>query len=855
MDILEKNKEIINGKFNDVLKLSGSKKEEIIKGLSSCSGLEKSLMKFIYISMPLSDLANYDFDLFLSYARHAIFLMDNVDWVKEIPDDVFLNYVLYYRVNNENIEDCRKIFFDLIKDRIKNKSMMDAALEINYWCLEQMTYKSTDERTASPLTSLKSAYGRCGEESTFTVTALRSAGIPARQVYVPRWSHCDDNHAWVEVFCDGKWHYFGACEPEPVIDKGWFNAAATRAMIITSRVFSPFHNETDAVPYNKLITITNNIKRYADCRKLTVQVIDKDNDPVPDVNVNFQILNSSEFFTATSLKTDKEGKAAITLGLGTININAVKSGKFINRLVNLRDEDFVVLNLDNAENEDLSTDDFEMIAPRDNMNFTVNLKPDEKITAREWFEKSNNLRKEKENKFYNNEKAKIFAQKFNDKSETIKNALVKSKGNHKEIEKFLNESNYNLEDKIDMLKVLLDKDYLDITANMLCSHLKYSIEYKDNYPDEIYQKYIMNPRIYYENITDYRKFILEYFNSEEKQKFKDNPEDIWNYIQNNINENPEIEYDALYTVPSGALSIKCCSLMSKKILFTAICRTLGIPARINKEDLSIEYFKEGSFIKITEEKENGHAVLTVTSQNNTNWVYMQNWSLGVLQDGEYKTFNLEDRIWVDGRLKLLLEPGNYRIITTNRIPDGNILARKYSLILSGREEKEIIISQRKAELKDMLKNVKLQDFNLYDKQGNKVMAGDILKENINAAFWLRESAEPTEHILNEMISLKNILNSADFNIIFILKNKNSLFNEKLRETIKAIPKIKIYYDFESNDETVARRVYLEPGALPLIIAAINGLNVFYSFSGYNVGIIDLLIKIIKTADEIKIQYN
>ena len=38
------------------------------------------------------------------------------------------------------------------------------------------------------------------EESAFLVSALRSVGIPARQVYVPRWSHCGDNHArssWV----------------------------------------------------------------------------------------------------------------------------------------------------------------------------------------------------------------------------------------------------------------------------------------------------------------------------------------------------------------------------------------------------------------------------------------------------------------------------------------------------------------------------------------------------------------------------------------------------------------------------------------------------------------------------------
>ena len=35
--------------------------------------------------------------------------------------------------------------------------------------------------------------GPLREESTFGVTAPAVRGIPARQIYVPWWSHCDDN--------------------------------------------------------------------------------------------------------------------------------------------------------------------------------------------------------------------------------------------------------------------------------------------------------------------------------------------------------------------------------------------------------------------------------------------------------------------------------------------------------------------------------------------------------------------------------------------------------------------------------------------------------------------------------------
>lgn len=827
MMILKENQSLIDKRFREIIDLSGSKKDEIIKGLSSCRGLEKSFAKFLYISMPLSDLANYDFNLFMSFVRHAVFLRENMTWCAKIPDDIFLNYVLHYRINNENIEDCRRIFYDLIRSRITGKSMTEAVLEVNYWCLEQMTYQSTDERTMSPLTALRSAYGRCGEESTFTVTALRSVGIPARQIYAPRWSHCDDNHAWVEVWCDGNWHYMGACEPEPVLDKGWFTGAASRAMIITSKVFSPFTCGEEAISKNGQVTVLNAIRRYADSREITVQIIDRNKIPVSNVQVNFEVLNYSKFFPIASVNTDKEGKARIALGLGSVNINAVKSGRFTNRLVNTEKEDYILLQWDDAKTQDVSSRDFTMIAPKDNIKLIASIKNQENDRAKERFEISNNIRKEKESKFCNTGKAR---------------------GNYSEIEEFLTgDSKGTFEDKSEMLKALTDKDYLDIRKDLLEKHFKNSIIYKDNYPEDVFYKYLMNPRIYYEQISDYREFILKYFSKGEKEEFKKKPQAVWGYIDDNIAEMPEKEYEQLFTLPAGVLKIKKCSIMSKKILFVAICRTLGIPARINNEDLSLEYYNGSKFIKVNEENEGNKARLTLFSEDDTDWVYMQNWSLGALYNGAFRTLNLMDRGWKEGKLTLELPPDNYRIITSNRIPNGNVFSKEYSFILSGEQDKSFGISLHKARIEDMLKNVEISDFKLTDVKGNEVMAGDILSGSKNIIIWLEEGKEPTEHVLNEMIMLKDIFNKISCRIIFILRNMGSLSNIKVKETIEAIPDIKLYYDESKyNASSIARRMYLNPDEMPLIIVTDDGLNALYSSSGYNVGIMDLIIRIIKS---------
>ena len=118
--------------------------------------------------------------------------------------------MLHPRVNEEELCDCRGFFYAQIRGRIEGLSAREAILAINEWNAEQVCYRATDERTISALGAWRSGFGRCGEESTFAVNVLRAAGIPARQVYTPRWAHCDDNHAWVEAYCGGAWHFFGA---------------------------------------------------------------------------------------------------------------------------------------------------------------------------------------------------------------------------------------------------------------------------------------------------------------------------------------------------------------------------------------------------------------------------------------------------------------------------------------------------------------------------------------------------------------------------------------------------------------------------------------------------------------------
>ena len=271
---------------------------------------QRQAMQFLYAYMPLPDITDYSSEFHLMNVDYALRARAEMPWGKSVPDREFLHFVLPARVNNENLDECRSVFYEELKDRVRNLSMYDAVLEINHWCHEKVTYTPSDARTSSPLASIRTAYGRCGEESTFTVSALRAMGIPARQVYTPRWAHTDDNHAWVEAWVDGKWYFLGACEPEPVLNLGWFNAPASRGMLMHTNVFGNYNGDEEIVGRNACYTEINVTPNYAPTATTAVQVVDTAGTPV-QATVEFKIYNYAEIYSAAIKECDENGKTSL----------------------------------------------------------------------------------------------------------------------------------------------------------------------------------------------------------------------------------------------------------------------------------------------------------------------------------------------------------------------------------------------------------------------------------------------------------------------------------------------------------------------------------------------------------------
>ena len=291
----------------------------------SCKGPVEKYTDWLYEYMPLPDSLHYGREYWEDNVAKTLEVRDRMGW--DIPEREFLHFVLPLRVNNETLDGFRTAYADTLCARVAGMSLAEAALEINHWCHEQATYQPSDGRTGGPESIMLRGLGRCGEESVLAVAALRAAGIPARQVYTPRWAHTDDNHAWVEVWVDGNWHFMGACEPEAMLDRAWFNGAVSRAMILHTKVYGDYDGPEDVIQRTPCYTEINVVRNYVPVRRTAVTVF-SDGKPVEGADVSFRIYNYAEFYNVVTYKTDRDGRAALDTGLGDMFVLAWKDGRF-----------------------------------------------------------------------------------------------------------------------------------------------------------------------------------------------------------------------------------------------------------------------------------------------------------------------------------------------------------------------------------------------------------------------------------------------------------------------------------------------------------------------------------------------
>lgn len=821
---------------------------------------EKEALAFLYAYMPIGDITDYDGSFYLDNIRSSFQARREMPWGDSIPEEIFRHFVLPVRVNNENLDDSRMIFYDELKDRVKGLSLYDAVLEVNHWCHEKVIYTPSDARTSSPLASVKTAYGRCGEESTFTVAALRSVGIPARQVYTPRWAHTDDNHAWVEAWVDGKWYFLGACEPEPVLNLGWFNGPAYRGMLMHTKVFGKYNGPEEVMDVKDGYTEINVIDNYAPTAKATITVVDETGKPAAGANVEFKIYNYAEFYSVANKVTDAEGKTFLSAGKGDMLVWATKDGKFGYSKVSFGKDDNITITLDKKPG-DTGTVTLDVVPPVEG-SIAVEVTPEQKEANAKRLLEEDAIRNKYVSTFYTEKKAEALAKELGIDPEKTKKFMIASRGNWMEIEIFLRETPA---EKRPMALALLDvisaKDLRDTPADVLEDHL-------NNTPaveSELFNEYILNPRVANEFLTPYKQFFATRIDPELAKQAAADPQALVEWVKKNITINDALNAQRIPIMPTGVWRSRVADKGSRNIFFVAVARSLGIPARIEPVARKIQYFKDGKWIDVDFEA----AVQTVAKQGKVvasykpikalqDPKYYSHFTIAkILPTGKLQTLNFESGSNVDMGLgdtwsallkkPLTMDEGNYVLVTGTRMANGSVLAEMTFFTVEPDKTTPIKLEMR--ESRDEIQVI--GNFNSENKfkradNGEETSLLATTGRGYYIVAILGSRQEPTNHAMRDIAAVQKDLEEWGRSIVLLFPDEKGYKNFDPKEfgTLPNTITYGIDIDNAIQKEMVEAMKLQNAHSLPIFIIADTFNRVVFVSQGYTIGLGDQLMKVI-----------
>lgn len=665
----------------------------MLMSVSVFAQTRQQYLDFLYRHMPLPDSVDYSRKYWQRQVDCAMKARRTMPWGSSIPEETWRRFVLPVRVNNEALDDARSLIFKELHRRVMGMTMEEAALEVNHWCHEHVSYQPSDARTSAPLSTMRNTIGRCGEESTFTVAALRAVGIPARQVYCPRWAHTDDNHAWVEVWTNGKWHFMGACEPEAELDKGWFNWAASRAMMVHTRVFGgDYQGQEEVLSRNACYTEINCLATYAPTRQVTVKVTDQNGTPIVGARVDFRIYNYAEFYPIAQLTTGTDGCATVTTGFGDLVAWVSKDGhQYACEYIDSKTDNITVSDFAHVGME--WTADLDIHAPVSSLE-----EPDRSIVdttspnAHRLMHEDSLRTAYQQQTFWNEEKSRNFLvkQKID---QTEWQLLTKAHANVGIIATFLRKAK-DKKKAIELLHTLTDKDLRDVGTDVLW----------DSYSSAIGQGIGRGPRIANESLRPYMKYLAQHLPKLTAAEWVE-------WVRKNITTTHNLKPITQYPTPMSAVSVyqhRTTDSRSRDLFCVSGARALGIPAWL--DDATGQVFVNGQAIEFDEgSKESPNATLQIDVPDSI--LYYHRYSISRLVDGRPVSLEYPDddpTVTLQLKRGIRLPAGTYLLTTGTRLATGDVLSHMQAILLEPGETLKVPVLLRQTD-EAKAGTLKLQD--------------------------------------------------------------------------------------------------------------------------------------------------
>ena len=170
------------------------------------------------------DLNSIESDYLINNIDHAFKVYNEQPWCKNISFNAFCNYILPYRVGDEEPEEWREKFYEQYNPLLDSVRSVNgntiAACKVICRAIKNSIDGGSENIAAFPSLGPekldKYRIGTCREQAEFATYIMRALGIPVAMDYTPQWPFRSMGHSWNVVFDKhGKATVFMGTETEP----------------------------------------------------------------------------------------------------------------------------------------------------------------------------------------------------------------------------------------------------------------------------------------------------------------------------------------------------------------------------------------------------------------------------------------------------------------------------------------------------------------------------------------------------------------------------------------------------------------------------------------------------------------
>ncbi|MDX2414294.1 MAG: hypothetical protein QNK33_03805, partial [Bacteroidales bacterium] len=636
-----------------------------------------------------------------------------------------------------------------------------------------------------------------------------------------------------------------------VLNRGWFTESASRAMLVHTRTFGKYFGNEKLINSTGSYGVINNLELYTDVKEIRLKVVNSEGGPVSNASVQFCQLNYAEFYPLATVLTDISGECSFLSAAGDLLIWASSGDDFgfVKASVPLTDTISIILGESFPLNK---TKNIDLLGPE---VVRVNPVVADKLAA------INKLRLRQEDSIRQNyisswisiEEIAGFAKEHGFETDQISSILSRAMGNYKEILKFLQMAAPDTRlDAIALLNIVADKDLRDTRADVLFDHLLNARKFDIScYSEEIFLNYILNPRIANEIISPWRAYIQAQQNTETIESFRTDPTILAAWMNVKLPLRNELNYYKVPISPIGVLELGIADSQSRDILFVACCRSCGIPARLEPGTSFPQYYKNGLWQDIYFEDRGeilprSASLKIVSALDRQDAQYYKHFTIARLDRGVFHTLAYDyNKKTSDFTQELLLSPGYYMLVTSNRLDDRKILSSIRFFELKKGETTLLDVSYRENQT-ELISVGRLSGDGLTDLEGKPIITESILGEGLILA-WIDHEKEPSKHLLNEIQELESDFENWEGKIVFISDPEHisdsfdpGSYSKLPDNSMFAYDKNLIF--LKSNIPDIS----LDISVLPVIVFVNANSDFLYKSEGYQLGYGEQLLKIIKS---------